>query len=96
MDKHQLAVMLKYEDKVSFCFCLLIGLSWKRNDLCQEFSVFIVPFVGFFFWDNLTPLLVLGRRVQAEKETTHTMMNDDGKQHREVNNNMKNIGWEKK
>lgn len=50
----------------------------------------------FFFGDNLTPLLVLGRRVQAGKETTHTMMNDDGKQHREVNNNMKNIGWGKK
>lgn len=48
MDKHQVAVMLKYEDKVFFCFCLLIGLSWKQNDLCQEFSVFIVPLMGFF------------------------------------------------
>lgn len=66
---------------------------------CAPYGIFF-----FFFWT----ISLCNNRIRSElevfagfreespsrKETTHTT--DDGKQHREVNNKKKNIGWEKK
>lgn len=89
-----------------FCCRPLIALSWKRNELCREFSGFIVSLMGFFF-PFFFPLVqshsvvskslpvALREMSPSRKETTHTT--DDSKQHGEANNNnMEKTGWRRK
>lgn len=64
--------------------------------ICVRNSPFLLCPLWDFFLAQSHSFAGFREERPSRKETTHAMMNNDGKQHREVNNNMKNIGWEKK